>query len=162
MRPDGLGPLWPSCVFDGTDWQCSCQQDGAPVLAAPAGADIFPAFRVQFETLGGTRPGMIRIQSNGCTRLDDACLNFPANAVPGEGRATVQALVALRNGLASLPTAALTVRRDFNVGASSLGLFNTAPGSSGITALVGGNVLSTALRLAQPSRLAGRFERGRQ
>ena len=90
---------------------------------------------------------MIRIQSNGCTRLDDGCLNFPANAVPGEGRATVQALVALRSGLASLPTAALTIRRDFNVGASSLGLFNTAPGSSGITALVGGNVLSTALRL---------------
>ncbi len=51
-------PAWPSCVFDGTDWNCSCPDDGAPALAAPAGAGIFPAFRIRFSRASRRRsPG---------------------------------------------------------------------------------------------------------
>ena len=140
VRADGGGQLMPGCVFDGTDWSCSCQQDGPPALTAPSGTGVFPAFRVQFLTNIPTRPGIIRIESNGCTRLDDACLNFPSAAVPGEGRATVSAVVALRSGIATAPTAALTVRGDVNISGTPLKLYNSAPSSTGVAALVGGSV----------------------
>ena len=114
-------PLNVSCVFNGTNWVCSCPINGAPVLAAPAGGGVYPAFRVRFVDAnvgsgGGApnginvvRPGLIGIEAQGCTRLENDCLNFPAVAVQSEGRALVSAFLGLKPALATPPAAALTV-----------------------------------------------------
>jgi hypothetical protein len=134
--------LAPSCVFNGADWTCSCPSNGAPVIAAPAATGVFPAFRVRF-TSGDvapnliTAPGTIRIESNGCTRAADDCLNFPARGVESEGRASVTALVALRNALSTPPTAAITVLGNLNTG-STVNAFNTEPDRGGIAVQAGG------------------------
>ena len=147
LQSDGVSPLMPSCVFDGTNWVCSCPADGNPVLAAPAGAGVFPAFRVRLMPAAPSRPGVVRIESNGCTRLDNACLDFPSAAVAGEGRSTLFATLALRNGLAAPPIAAVTAGRALDVGGAALGIVNADPASTGVTVLAGGLVNIVGLRL---------------
>lgn len=146
LRSDA-GPLWPACVHDGVDWQCHCPADGPSALAAPPGPGLHPAFRLRFVAVGGPRPGLVRIESNGCTRLADDCLDFPARAVNGEGRATVQALLALRPGLAEAPAATLTLRGALDVGGAALGVVNSEPTDSGLTVLAGAGVYLPGLRL---------------
>ncbi len=125
--------LWPSCVSDGAGgWTCNCPSDAAPVLAAPAGTGVYPAFRVRFTADGLTRPGLIRIESNGCTRLADSCLDHPAAAAELEGRANVAAVVALSSALPAAPGAALTLLRNALVG-STLKVYNTDAGMGGVT-----------------------------
>ncbi|MBK9364238.1 MAG: hypothetical protein IPM99_25490 [Rubrivivax sp.] len=77
----GMAALNPSCVFDGAIWQCSCPSNAAPALVAPAGDDMFPAFRLRFVAMP-TRPGLVRVEVNACSRADDACLNFRPPAPP--------------------------------------------------------------------------------
>ncbi|TDP74952.1 pilus assembly PilX family protein [Roseateles toxinivorans] len=130
--------LWPSCVSSGSGWTCDCPTDAEPNLTAPTGSDVFPAFRVRFITVapnaGGlpTRPGVVRIESNGCTRLDNGCLNFPSQAAEGEGRATVSVLVALASALPSKPAAPLTVRGNL-ADTLALSVSNGDLASGGIT-----------------------------
>jgi len=140
--------LLPSCVFNGTDWNCNCPVDAAPTLAPPTGSGVFPAFRVRFNlresgdnytALAVTRPGVVIIESNGCTRLDDACLNFPAGSVALEGRASVTVVVALKSALPVPPSAALTVLNDV-VGGASMKLYNTDAATGGVTIRAGGPV----------------------
>jgi len=107
--------LLPSCVFDGTNRACSCPTDGSPVLSAPTGNGVYPAFRVRFVTLTGSaiQPGLVRIEAIACTRLADDCLNFlnTVGAAPGlgnEGRAYASVLVGLTGGAVSPPAATLT------------------------------------------------------
>jgi hypothetical protein len=157
LGADGGSDLWPSCVFNGTDWDCSCPSNGAPSLTAPAGSGIFPAFRARFVRVpsGGpvTQPGVVRLEVNGCTRLDDSCLNFPATAVGGEGRATVSVLVALKSGLALTrsdtpsPAAALTVRAGLSfTGATGMTVVNADPAGGGLTLQTGTNPDLSLLR----------------
>lgn len=115
-RPSASGvALWPSCVSNGSGgWTCNCPTDSAPNVTAPTGTEVFPAFRVRFVTVSPSRPGVIRIESNGCTRLDNTCLNFPSLAAAGEGRATVSVLVALAGALSGKPLAPLTIRGDLS------------------------------------------------
>lgn len=130
--------LWPSCVSDGAGgWTCSCPADAAPALAAPAGAGVYPAFRVRFTADGLTRPGLIRIESNGCTRLADSCLDHPAAAADLEGRANVAAIVALASALPAAPGATLTVLGNADVG-STLTVYNTDAERGGVTVQAGG------------------------
>lgn len=113
--------LNPSCVFNGNAWQCSCPSDANPVLAVPAGTDMFPAFRLRFVAIAG-RPGLVRVEVNACTRADDACLNFPATGASNEARVTVSAILALKGGVATIPGAALTAREGVDLSGSSLTL----------------------------------------
>jgi hypothetical protein len=127
-----------ACVSDGSGrWNCSCPTAGAPAPAAPAGTGIYPAFRARFVTLAGARPGVIGLEVNGCTRLDDTCLAFPAQAVGNEGRATLQISLALRSALAAVPVAAITARGGITVG-GALGAFNPDPVDGGLVILAGG------------------------
>ncbi|MEO7245247.1 MAG: pilus assembly PilX N-terminal domain-containing protein [Rubrivivax sp.] len=139
------GTAWPSCRFDGSDWSCHCPEPGAaPALAAaPADAGVLPAFRVRFARASATQPGVLRIEVNGCTRLDDACLDFPARAVGGEGRATVSALVALRTGVAAPPLAAVTARGDVS---GTFTAVNTDPRAAGLAVLAGGAVAGVTVQ----------------
>ena len=140
-------PLWPSCVSDGAGgWTCNCPSDAAPTLSVPSGGGVFPAFRVRFTSNQLTRPGVVRIESNGCTKLDDACLNHPASAQNLEGRANVAAIVALASALPTPPGAALSVLGNAPAG-SILALYNTDADLGGITAQAGGVVDYTAWTL---------------
>lgn len=130
------GELTPTCVFNGTTWVCSCPISGIPVLADPVGNGVFPAFRIRFVTTNVVRPGVIGIEAQGCTRLDNACLSFPATAVESEGRAAVSAFIALKPALATPPAAALTVLGNVAVGAV-VRAYNTEADRGGLALHVG-------------------------
>lgn len=137
-RLDPATAAWPTCVFDGTDWVCGCPENGPAGLAPPAGAGVFPAFRVTFEPLDVPRPGVVRLRVNGCTRLDADCLNFPATGVAGEGRASLDVVIALRSALPAIPTAAVTVRDRFDLEGTAFGASNPDARSGGLAIRAGG------------------------
>lgn len=132
------------CVFNGVSWVCHCPDSGdpSPTVASFTGNGPFPAFWVRFRSnLVGSRPGVVRIQVNACTRNDPACLNFSREAQSGDGLATVWTMVALRGALPSAPAAALTVRGTFDRdGGSDPTVTNEDQASGGITIHGGGNV----------------------
>lgn len=142
-RPGGG---WPTCVFNGTAWQCLCPDATNPALAEPTGVGTFPAFRVRFVATPQTavRPGTVVLQANGCTRLGSApgaCLDFPARAQAGEGLATVSVVVALTGGLATPPSSPLTARDGIDVTVSgTLRSVNLDLASSGLTLSAGGPI----------------------
>jgi hypothetical protein len=100
---------------------------------------------------GTTTPGLVRLEVAACTSLVDSCLRFAneagQEAVGNEGRVTTQVLLALRNGLAAAPVAAITVRGGLDVGGAALGAFNPDPASGGYGIQAGGDVNETNLRL---------------
>jgi PilX N-terminal len=133
--------LRPSCVRTDAGWTCSCPASGNPVLAAPSGTGMYPAFRLRFERItlpGGLyQPGVVRVYSTGCTRLDNACLDSGVGSA-GETASRLSVVVALASGLVTPPSAALTVRGNMNTGGAAITLRNTDPLTNGITASVGG------------------------
>lgn len=154
-KRSGGEDLLPSCVYNGANWNCDCPADAAPSLTAPSAAGTYPAFRVRFRTIG-SQPGVVHIDVNGCTALSEDCLKFPGEATPGEGRATVHAVVALRNAMMAMPSAALTVRSTVN-STASLGLFNTRAidGVQNLTVHAGGASSLPAGRLVGPAGTPG-------
>lgn len=143
------------CVLNGAQWDCSCPEDIDPVVAAPAGGGVYPAFRVRFEQIGvappvgaPSQPGVIRLHVVGCTRLDATCLDFGGQGVSNEGRAAVSVLVALTGNVAGPPTAALLARRDIDLGGAAASAYNTDPAGSGVTVQAGGAVNTAGLMLA--------------
>ena len=115
--------LWPTCVWNGANWVCSCPSNNDPSLSAPVGAGLFPAFSIRFSASYGpntiTKPGAIRVEVNGCIKLDSSdnykCLrDFTDSPVDSEGRAQHTALLALKSALTTQPAAAITVWGDAN------------------------------------------------
>lgn len=147
VRADSGTELWPTCVATAVGWSCSCPVDGPPVLVAPIGASVLPAFRLRFVNDVNGVAGLVRIESNGCTRLDEDCLVFPAKSTAGEGRATVFALVALKSALVTPPVAAVTSRA--NLSGSIRGV-NTDASVGGIAAQSGAAVLADITKLQGP------------
>jgi Tfp pilus assembly protein PilX len=141
----GGAELLPSCVSNGASWNCSCPVDSAPTLTVPSGTDVFPAFRARFLP-HPTRADLIQIQVNGCTRLDDNCLNFPSQGVDGEARVTVSAYIALKGAVSTVPVAPLTARGNVAFDASA-GVIaaNTSAATGGITVHAGGTISSSGL-----------------
>jgi hypothetical protein len=156
----GGEPRRAACVFDGTNWQCSCPADAAPALADPAGNGPFPAFVLQFYDLSPDVPpapypaGVVRIESTGCTRLDAAGI-CAAGASAGDGRATVTVLAALRSALVTPPAAAMTVRRDLDLGVNMLEAVNRDASSGGLTLHVGRTISGTPHDLQGPPGTPG-------
>ncbi len=131
---NSLSPrIWPTCVFNGASWDCTCPIDAAADPVAPVGAGPFPAFRVWPATpepstaaappanassspwgvITPARPGFVLLNSAGCTRLPgaaDTCLDFIARGEIGEGISFQRTTLALRSGLAVPPAAAITAR----------------------------------------------------
>ena len=142
-----VASLTPSCVFDGANWTCSCPSNSAPNVVAPGGTAVFPAFRIRFTQVA-TRPGVVQVESNGCTRYAENCLAFNVQGVDSEGRATVTAMVALKGGLTTVPAAALTIRGTMNLGgAMLLTAANADVATAGITIQAGGVVNRSGLTL---------------
>ena len=127
--------LWAACVFNGADWVCSCPAAGAPSLTAPVGTGSFPAFAARFEAETG-RPGVVRVEVNGCARYDLACLSVIRSASGSPTTncdSTICALLALNSALRHVPVAALTAGGTVNAGGGPLTVVNAEP-ASGITA----------------------------
>ena len=143
-------PRRAGCVWNGTEWQCSCPDAANPALTAPAGTGIFPAFWISFSMVGVSRPGVVQIIANGCTRVDTACLSSSVNTSNVEGRALVTALVALKGAVATPPVAALTVFGDVALRAAldpQLSVFNTDVDRGGVTIQASGAVNSNRVVL---------------
>jgi hypothetical protein len=140
-----------TCVWNGNAWNCTCPTaaDGPVLPTAPSGAGTFPAFRVRFVnaqnppgTLIPYVPNIIRVESNGCTRLDDACLNFfTGQGVTNEGRTVARVLLAMTSALPRPPSAALTAGGNVDLTAAApLALFNTDASVGGTTVRARGTV----------------------
>jgi type II secretory pathway pseudopilin PulG len=140
-KSDGT-ELTPTCRFDHSSgrWICSCPADGDPALAAPAGDEVSPAFRVRFRTLNiaTAQPGLMRVEVVGCTRLDNACLALTGPSVVNEGRTVVGSVVLLSGRAMVMPRAALTARG--NVTAASLAVSNVRVADGGITVHASGSI----------------------
>lgn len=134
-RADG-SDLTPTCVATSTGWSCSCPVNAAPTLATPGDMETRPAFRVRFRSVP-ERVRTVRIEVNGCTRLDDGCLSFPARTAALDGRANVSALISMKSALPTAPVAAVTARGAISGDAV---IYNTDPDAGGITAQSGGLV----------------------
>ncbi|MDP2008240.1 MAG: pilus assembly PilX N-terminal domain-containing protein [Rubrivivax sp.] len=149
--PTGVAGLWPSCVSDSAGgWTCSCPSTTLPTLTAPTGNGVFPAFRVRFTNTELTsRRGLIRIESNGCTSLNDNCLNHgTASGLALEGRANVAAIVALTSALPTPPGAALSVLDDApGADPPLLSIYNTDADLGGVTLQAGGSVTAANFTL---------------
>jgi Tfp pilus assembly protein PilX len=141
--------LWPTCVATGAGgWSCSCPIDSAPVMAAPVGNDLRPAFRVQFDQLVGllNKPGTVRVSVHACMRVDDeACLaNFDNSAQASDGRAQHAMVLALKSALTTPPAAALTVVGSVP-GPAVVQAENTDLEAGGITVQAGGAIAPAAV-----------------
>jgi hypothetical protein len=139
-------PRQAACVFNGVGWQCSCPADAAPALIDPPGPGPFPAFVLRFYDVNTDAPpvayppGVVRIESTGCTRLDAAGI-CAAGASSGDGRATVTILAALKSAIVT-PAAAVTVRGDLSLEDSdALRAINQDQASGGLTLHMGGDII---------------------
>jgi hypothetical protein len=158
VRVGASNPLYPTCVHDGTNWNCSCPSDALPALAVPGTAGTHPAFRIFFRTPPGGHSGLVQIFANGCTRLDDDCLKFtpgaltanPSSAVNfgNEGTAMVTVIAALAGGGSAAPQATLTARGNVGFGsaATPAAIYN-GDSASGLTVRAHGSVDETRLAL---------------
>jgi Tfp pilus assembly protein PilX len=114
-------PLQAVCVRNpaqANGWDCSCPSSGHPSVTVAANtSNAAPSFVV---TLMPTAlPSQLRVVAQGCTSHAGACK--PGSSPKAETTAQVQQLVALVGGLASPPSAALTVLGNVNTNAA-LGL----------------------------------------
>ena len=138
-------PLRPACVRADDGWQCSCPNDAAPVLAAPAGVAPAPAFAIQLQ--GGARAGLIRLAASGCSSLAAPCLG---GADVADATAQVQVQAGLVPALRTAPAAALTARGRVDVDAAAFGAHNADTASGGIAIHAGGEVNAAHARLGGP------------
>jgi hypothetical protein len=142
--------LQAACVAGDEGWRCSCPTNGPSALDAPDGAATHPAFSVQF--VAAPRKGMVQIISSGCDQFGPACNASSSGAPSGGAAARMQATLALLPALATLPTAALTVRGEI-ASAAALTLVNQDAATEGFTARAGGAI---AAPLAHLLTLPGR------
>ena len=145
----GGEPLRPACVFDGSDWQCSCPGDDAPTLAAPSGPGPSPAFVLRFVSDPAYPPGVVRIESTGCTRLDagEVC---SGNVDDGDSLSRTTILAALRSAAVTTPVAAVTARGNLGLGSDMLVAANREIAAGGFTLHVGRALTGTPRALYGP------------
>lgn len=128
------------CVFDGSDWSCDCPESGNPNPTFVARGDgPYVAFWVRFSVPPNVRPGIVRVEVNGCTRNDADCLRFDRQSQFGDGLAAHNAQLVLRSALGSVPVAAVTARGSVGLagGSPTLRITNDAPTGRGITVHAG-------------------------
>lgn len=128
----------PLCSFAGGAWSCSCPNDGAqPVAAACSAPEGCPTFRVAFQNMPNDAT-LVRVTSVGCTNSQAPCV--PGADTAADGTATVDQVMKVLSGLATLPAAALTAKGNVNFGANAISVTNTDPGTNGITINAGGSI----------------------
>ncbi len=136
QNPSGAPYLWSACSFDGANWSCSCPQpDVALATTLPVG---IAAFGVRFVN-HAQRPGLVRIEVNGCNSYDLTCITgVPVDIPASLCQSSACSLLAQFSALRLPPTAAVTARQ--SVGGTQLSVLNTDEPSGGITIHSGGGV----------------------
>jgi len=136
---------WAACIFDGTDWKCDCPTNSLPTQPTVDTLGNTPAFAVRFSNQTA-RPGLTRIEVNGCNSWDTACL-FAFAGVGGADptalcRSAMCAVVALHSGMRVPPVAAITARGAVTV---------TALNVTNLDALVGGWTIRSGGAIIDPA-----------
>ena len=94
-------PLRAACVRGATGWACSCP-DERPAGAAGAGtAAMAPGFVV--ELVASSRPGLVDVVADGCTRGGDGGVCAPASESGHEAASRLTAGWALLPALRAAP-----------------------------------------------------------
>ena len=115
-------PLQAVCVRNvaqDTGWDCSCPASGHPSVTTTAANTSNAASAFVVSLMPTALPGQLRVVAQGCTSHAGVCK--PGSNSKAETTAQVQQIVALVGGLASAPSAALTVLGNVNTTAA-LGL----------------------------------------
>ena len=136
-------PLQAVCVRNvaqANGWDCSCPTSGHPSVSAAAANASKPTPAFVVTLMPTALPGQLRVVAHGCTSHAGACK--PGSSSKAESTSQVQQLVALVSGLASRPSAALTVLGNVNTNAS-LGLHTTTRAA----VQAGGAVLAPGARI---------------
>ncbi len=153
--------IWPTCVFNGTDWTCTCPDATGASPTAPSGNAISPAYRVwlsakeatssassPWDAFTAARPGLLAVSSVGCTRLPasntDTCLDYLPGGESGEGLSAIRTTLALRSGLQVAPAAAIAARKDITItpALAKVKVVNVDSPSGGVTVVAGGTISS--------------------
>ncbi len=145
----------PSCIQDGTGWNCSCPSGAAPAPTLPTGGGVNPAFRVCFEAVNPPQPGVVRVVSTARTRFVDQSCETPAEGDAGDAAASVSVVVALSSALAAPPSAALTAGRDATLTGTTVTLVNTDAATNGATTQVGRTLLDGGITTYRRHSLPG-------
>jgi Tfp pilus assembly protein PilX len=121
----------PTCTLSGGTWSCSCPANGTaatvPACTAPEGC---PTFRIAFERIP-VDPTLVRVSSVGCTDARQPCV--PGATGAADGTATVNQVLKLASGLATIPAAAITAKGYVDFGSNAITATNTDPGTNGVT-----------------------------
>lgn len=123
------GFLWAGCSQADGNWQCTCPTGDLGAL--PAGSEAF-GVRLEFEN---ARPGLTRIEVNGCNSTDTACLTAEATTSGQKCNSTLCALAMLHPGVKAAPVAALTARSSV---LGTLQVYNQDASAGGVTVQSGG------------------------
>jgi Tfp pilus assembly protein PilX len=130
----------PLCTLIGGAWSCSCPSANpvaAPTAAACTAPEGCPTFRVGFANMAGDAT-LVRVSSTGCTNSQAPCV--AGAGTTADGTATINQVMKLLSGLATLPAAALTAKGNVDFGSNAISATNTDPGTNGITINAGGNI----------------------
>jgi hypothetical protein len=120
-----------------TGARCNCPAAGPPnALLVPVG--LAPTFQVHFESM--TQPGVVRAVSRGCSSIGKQC--YAAVANDADAVAEVSVLLGLNSGLATPPSAALTVGKALDVSGGALALVNADVPTRGVTIDAGGAIVN--------------------
>lgn len=137
-----------ACHFSAANtWVCQCPTPtatapGALVMPALGGAGLQPMFGVGFRS--GSRPGTARLTVIGCTGLLTTCTNNLTAAGNALAKAEQAVDIALVSALKMPPVSPLVAKGLVSPGSpAALGVFNSAPGGSGML-LQTGQMLSLA------------------
>lgn len=96
------------------------------------------------------RPDVVRVVATGCTRTGAGATCAASIDAASEATARLEAAWALLPALRAVPSAALTVQGDVDVGAASLGVHNVDAASGALAVHAGGRIAASALRVGAP------------
>lgn len=147
--------LWAACSFDNGAWTCRCPTGDLTATDLPTGR---AAFAIRFVNQLNA-PGMVRIEANGCSSYDLACLRFVEPTLTATFcRSTACAMLAVFSGLKSTPSAAVTSVQ--GVSGSALSVYNQNVEAGGVTIHAGsGNSLLAAQLFGLPGTPSGQTAR---
>lgn len=135
-------PMVSACVMTDAGWSCHCPSGSAATLPFVSGAA--PVFRIQ--VLGGGTPGVVVVQSRGCSNfgIDPAVTTNP-NVINSchrafgsvrprvDGVADLQVSLGLTRALPVPPVAALTAANEITMAAPHVLTVVNADAQSGVT-----------------------------
>lgn len=135
-----------ACTFNGTTWVCACPTTALTATSLPS---VGPAFSVRFVDFpGGSRPGLVRAEINGCASYELECITAGSEFVTGSCQSTLCSLLSLHSGAKSPPAAAVTARG--TISGSALAVSNQSTTTAGITLHAGGGITAVGTWTSLP------------